>query len=290
MKRMKLISNNLRVGIRSAVREDRQRLANLLHFEYYVHRHLDWVSPLDLIDEQPFLVLEQDNQIHAALACPEDPPGASWIRLFAASGAVSYEAAWQFLWAEARDRQREGGKTHYAAIALHKWFADMLERSRFNHIQDVIFLMWEYDHRLDVKSNQSAVIRPMSAGDLLKVSEIDQAAFGLIWQNSVKSLGFALEQSHIATVAQVDNQLVGYQISTAGHMGGHLARLAVHPDYQGRGIGQFILTDLLRQFKLQQIHRVTVNTQSDNYASLNLYAKLGFRKTGEEYNVFEFQD
>jgi ribosomal protein S18 acetylase RimI-like enzyme len=287
---MKQISSNLKVGIRSAVREDRQRLANLLHFEYYVHRHLDWVSPLDLITEQPFLVLEQDNQIHAALACPEEPPGASWIRLFAASGAVSYEAAWQFLWAEVRERQREHGKTQFAAIALHKWFADMLERSRYEHIQDVIFLMWEYDHRPDsIRKNQSAVIRPMSIGDLLKVAEIDQAAFGLIWQNSVKSLGFALEQSHIATVAQIDNQLVGYQISTAGHMGGHLARLAVHPNYQGRGVGLLILKDLLQQFTLQQIYRVTVNTQSDNYASLNLYEKLGFRKTGEEYAVFDFQ-
>jgi hypothetical protein len=110
-----------------------------MHFEMYVHRHLDWLSPLDLMDDQPFLTVEQDNQVQAALACPIDPPKVAWIRLFVASGAVSYEAMWQLLWAQARRELADPSGVKVAAIALQTWFANMLERSRFAY-PDVVFL------------------------------------------------------------------------------------------------------------------------------------------------------
>jgi ribosomal protein S18 acetylase RimI-like enzyme len=34
---------------------------------------------------------------------------------------------------------------------------------------------------------------------------------------------------------------------------------------------------------------LTVNTQSDNSASLALYRKIGFRETGERYPVYQLQ-
>ncbi len=56
--------------IRSAQAEDRQNLANLIHFEEHVHRHLDWRGPLDWIGSQPYLVYEQRKQLLAALSLP----------------------------------------------------------------------------------------------------------------------------------------------------------------------------------------------------------------------------
>jgi ribosomal protein S18 acetylase RimI-like enzyme len=69
-------------------------------------------------------------------------------------------------------------------------------------------------------------------------------------------------------------------------MGGHLARLAVLPAYQGRGVGYALVNDLLRQFVFRGIFRVTVNTQADNHASLRLYENMGFQRTGESYPVY----
>jgi ribosomal protein S18 acetylase RimI-like enzyme len=87
-------------------------------------------------------------------------------------------------------------------------------------------------------------------------------------------------------VAEDETGIIGYQISTTSAMGGHLARLAVLPAYQGRRIGYALLNDLLRQFVYRGIFRVTVNTQSDNLASLKLYEKAGFERTGERYPVY----
>ena len=282
------ISSNLRINIRPVQQNDQSRLANLLHFESHVHRHLDWVSPLDLLDTQPFIVVEQDGKIEAALSCPIDPIDVAWIRLFAASGAISYEAAWQLLWKEVRKQLLNVGCKSVAAIALFKWFADLLERNGFQRVQDVIFLKWEDIKMIESVQLNTISIRPMELEDLNKVAQIDHAAFKPIWRNSIQSLNAAFEQSHIATVAVDQEGLVGYQISTAGHVGGHLARLAVLPRAQGQHIGKAILVDVLRKFQAMNIRRISVNTQEDNIKSINLYERTGFVKTGERYSVFEF--
>jgi ribosomal protein S18 acetylase RimI-like enzyme len=120
------------------------------------------------------------------------------------------------------------------------------------------------------------------------VEAIDRSAFGSLWHNSRHSLEYAFRQAAIATVADYDGALVGYQISTAMQMGGHLARLATDPQYHRQGFGYAILRDLLVQFKQRGAQRITVNTQEENLASISLYQNAGFMRTGETYPVFQY--
>jgi ribosomal protein S18 acetylase RimI-like enzyme len=99
-------------------------------------------------------------------------------------------------------------------------------------------------------------------------------------------LGFS--QAGYASLAQIGDEVVGYQISTRSSFGVHLARLAVLPGFQGRGIGFALVQALLKQARFAGLHRVTVNTQGDNQASLALYQKMGFILTGENYTVFTY--
>ena len=109
-----------------------------------------------------------------------------------------------------------------------------------------------------------------------------------LWQNPLDALGKALPQATSATVMEDAQGLVGYQISTANPFGAHLARLAVRPDAQRRGLGSLIVADLIRRLKKKNVARLTVNTQSDNHASLALYEKMGFVVTGEKFPVYCF--
>ena len=84
--------------VRTASTKDQNDLASLIHFETYVHRHLDYRPPLEYMGRTPFPIMDQDGEIVAALACPPDPPRVSWVRLFAASHNVSTERAWRTLW------------------------------------------------------------------------------------------------------------------------------------------------------------------------------------------------
>jgi ribosomal protein S18 acetylase RimI-like enzyme len=108
-------------------------------------------------------------------------------------------------------------------------------------------------------------------------------------QNSLTYLEIAFRQAAVATVAEYEGQLVGYQISTGTPIGGHLARLAVLPHLQGKGIGYALLYDLLNQFTRRGARTITVNTQKDNLASLSLYRKSGFQMTGEEYPIYQLE-
>ena len=125
--------------------------------------------------------------------------------------------------------------------------------------------------------------------DLAAIEAIDQAAFPSLWQNSLAGLTKAFHQPGISTVAVKGDSIVGYQISTAMTIYGHLARLAVEPDEQRQGIAYALVYDLLKQFEHRGFWRVTVNTQSDNRASLRLYQKFGFVRTKEEIKVYELQ-
>jgi ribosomal protein S18 acetylase RimI-like enzyme len=78
-------------------------------------------------------------------------------------------------------------------------------------------------------------------------------------------------------------------LTTTSAWGGHLARLAVDPEWQGQGVGHALVNHLLREITRQGIHRLTVNTQRTNWKSINLYRRLNFLETGDQYPVFAIQ-
>lgn len=277
-----------RSSTREATTKDLQKLANLIHFEAYIHRHLDYRPPLDWVGEQPFLVLEQNGSIAATLACPPDPPRVAWIRLFAAASRVQIGHAWEILYAQATaSLQATHQPCWLAAIPMHKWFEDLLIKSSFEYTHSITMLNWESQRLPELPDYAGHTLRPMTLDDLPEVQQVDEASFSPIWQNSLTCLELAFRQAAIATVVEIDNQLIGYQISSSTPIGGHLARLAVRPEQRGRGIGCLLLHDLLTQFIRRGAQTITVNTQKDNIASLALYRRLGFGFTGEEYPVYK---
>jgi ribosomal protein S18 acetylase RimI-like enzyme len=273
------------IDIRLAQDDDRRQLANLVHFGNRVHRHLDWRPPLDWIGYQPYLVAMQNGRIRAALVCPPGPPGAAWIRLFAVDDfEISADEAWEHLWPLAYDYLRG---TTVAAMPLQEWFRRLLLKTGFTQTGQVNMLLWNSQTALPPIRRTGYTIRPMRLSDLPAVQAIDAAAFEPIWQQSQEMLEAAFRQAAIATVAEKQDSPVGYQISTAGVGGGHLARLAIHPDAQQRGIGYALVHNLLTRFNRQGTLQVTVNTQDSNFSSLALYKKAGFHLTGESFPVFQ---
>ncbi len=274
---------------RPAVFEDRQRISNLIFFEAHVHRHLEWNEPLEWLGSPHFWVLEENGNLLAALACPLDPPGMAWVRFFAHAHKIKMEDAWSALWRIAQGAITQQGGATVAAIARQTWFNDLLISNGFHHTQDIVMLEWQR-HALPPNWLQPrADIRAMRAEDLPRVAELDAAAFPPLWHNSMQALKKALGQAQFATVMEDARGLAGYQISTGNPFGTHLARLAVRPDAQGQGRGLALVCDLIRRLDWHSGARLTVNTQSDNPASLALYRKLGFRYTGEKYPILCFE-
>lgn len=280
--------NTSQVIIRPVTKWDRLDLTNLVQSERYIHRHLDWRSPLDWIGLTPYWVAEQNRKIVAALACPPDPPEVAWIRMFAVSAALPVEKAWKYLWPAAlQELQILVPRPFAAAIPLSVWFRTQLESSGFTQIDQVIILLWSGDSLPTENHLPQIRIRRMVTEDIQAVENVDRAAFSIVWQNSRSGLQSGLTESAVSTVAENSSGIIGYQISTATSSGGHLARLAVLPQHQGQGIGFALVRDMLAQFASRGARNVTVNTQIGNLSSLALYQKAGFQRTGEEYAVYQ---
>ncbi len=272
--------------IRPATPSDQQKIADLIFFESHVHRHLDWRTPLDWLGFSPYWVIEEGRQITGALACPTDPDSIAWIRLFAYASHLSRESTWSPLWEAARRQLAEQGGATAAAITTQHWFEQTLQDDHFNIAGHIVLLQYEAGDDEPALAAVSASIRGMTPRDLAQVTAVDAAAFEPLWRNSLAALTKAYQQSSYATVAEDESGIVGYQLSTGGSFGAHLARLAVVPEAQGRGIGTALVSALIAHMRRGGGSRVTVNTQENNTSSLALYTHLGFRRTGEEYPVY----
>jgi ribosomal protein S18 acetylase RimI-like enzyme len=149
--------------------------------------------------------------------------------------------------------------------------------------------MLEWKYQPWVRKEAGGIqIRKMTEDDLPLVEEIDLDAFGVLWHNPIETLRAAFSQALFASVAETERGILGYQITTGSGQRAHLARLAVTPSAQGRGVGRFLASDLLTRLVNHGFGRLSVNTQSDNAASLALYEKLGFARTGEQYPVYVY--
>lgn len=272
--------------VRAATGADQEAISHLIFFGSHVHRHLDWRPPLDWLGQNPYWVVEEEAGISAALACPPDPASIAWIRLFAFASHLSGRSAWRLLWTEARRELAEGGGATVAAIATQRWLDPILIEDGFALAGQIVLLDWNDGLRPRARPPSGIDIRLMTAEDLPEVVEVDADAFEALWRNSLEALSRAYRQASYATVAFGPSGMIGYQLSTSSSMGTHLARLAVRPDAQRRGVGAALVGDLIEHLPASAERRITVNTQANNAASLALYNRLGFRRTGERFPVY----
>jgi len=273
--------------VRPAGPNDHQRLSNLIFFETRSHRHLDWRSPLEWLGDEYFWMLEEGQQVSAALACPEEARGIAWIRLFVHSALWSGANAWNAMWGIAREQIAKVGGAQVAAIVQHAWFQKILEAEGFESCQRIVML--ERADQPHVPHEAPGIhIRKLKDRDLSQVARLDLEAFGPLWHNTQDTLQRALMQSLTATVAENEQGVIGYQISTHSGQRAHLARLAVNRSMQGHGVARALLGDLFTFLSRNGYIKLSVNTQSDNERSLKLYQRMGFVRTGEAYPVYTF--
>jgi len=266
--------------------DEQDLVEGLLESASWQHRHLDWAHPADLLGQTPYLLALDEGLPAACLAAPPDPEGVSWLRLFAVASGYELEAVWQDLWPRAAPAAAEAGAGVVAVLCLARWLPSLLTASQFKETDSVIFLEWTA--ALPPEPQPVEGLRPIVQADLDQLAALDHRAFEPIWRHSSAALAMALRQSSYATCVTRDDRLVAYQISTGSAFGGHLARLAVDPEWQGQGLAQGVVSDVLRYFAGSRSPRVTVNTQASNQRSLRLYQGLGFEKSEQSFPVFEF--
>jgi ribosomal protein S18 acetylase RimI-like enzyme len=274
--------------IRPARKEDYSFIQNFTNSITYLHRHLDWRDTLEWLGRDPFWILEDQQEIQAVLACPPEPSEVAWVRLFAVGMHKSPSRAWNILFDRCLDSlQKLDPVPQVTTLALRDWYEDLIRRSGFKHHQDIVVYLFDTEPPPSLALPGEFHLREMVINDLPAVGVIDHMAFEPIWRLSSDDLLFAVKKSSFCTVIERGGEIVAYQMSSASSMYAHLARLAVRPDLQGQRLGYALVQHLLDHFLNKgSTWGVTLNTQSNNTASIRLYEKVGFRETGERFPVF----
>ncbi len=129
------------------------------------------------------------------------------------------------------------------------------------------------------------LIRPMLAEDVPAVLSVERMVFLSPWPKEAylhelylrpNSRYFVLQLRH---PAPTDPPLLGFVGLRVQQRQAHLSTLAVHPKWQRRGLGEWLLLTALEQAIADSCHEVVLEVRVDNEAAQALYAKYGFRVT-----------
>jgi ribosomal-protein-alanine N-acetyltransferase len=67
----------------------------------------------------------------------------------------------------------------------------------------------------------------------------------------------------------------------------HITILAIDPDYQGKGLGEALLFQLLVSAWKRKLERATLEVKVSNQRAINLYQKFGFKEAGHRKGYYQ---
>ena len=183
--------------------------------------------------------------------------------------------------------QTEPYAVQYLCYGAEHWLSKALTEAGFSQIEAVQF------YQLDRLRSRLPTLPPIPApltftplypAQLDDLALVDAATFDPLWHFGRRDLFELLMRGRIQ-VAWWEGEMVGYSAVCANSPSeGQLARLAVHPNYQGRGIGRALLSDAIR-YAAGEFSVLVLNTQTNNNRSQSLYRGLGFRPIGMSLSV-----
>jgi ribosomal-protein-alanine N-acetyltransferase len=277
------------IDVRPAFLSDRSAINALTENNQRVHFNLDWWTFDNwLYPDRPSdaIWLAQDGrQLVGLLLAPFDNSPTIWLRSIAIANGYAADPIFTALLARVRTHLPALAINQLTALAHPQWLADLLPRVNFEPLTEVMTLR-KSDRALPNRARlATAFIRTARLDDVPAITANDRAAFVPVWWHSSTLIAHILHTVSHFVVAELDGQIVGHAFSDIYGGQGHLIRLVVHPDYQGRGIGEQLLLESLDYQMRLDAYPFTLNTQIDNLPSQSLYRRYGYRTIGRPVHV-----
>jgi ribosomal protein S18 acetylase RimI-like enzyme len=120
---------------------------------------------------------------------------------------------------------------------------------------------------------------------------IDAAAFTVFWrfdENGMKEALQATGNSDTLVIRDAEGGAAGFAIVGYGTAVAYLQRVAVHPKWQGQGMGRSLLRAAARRARKNGAKIMLLNTQYDNNPAIRLYEDEGFSVLPEPLSLLRF--
>ncbi len=280
-------SDTQAVSVIQYQRRDRSAVRDLFQQPHHLHSQLDWYEA-DLWLEQSSArawTIWQGQRLAGVVGMSETLSGAVWLRLALFRLGTDVTSLLRHTWGIITPVLRASDATQVVVLIGDDWWLLHFAALGFTAFDEVVTLRRASMNLPEIQQSPIQV-RGLTSPDMPTVMEIDREAFVSPWQMPPSDVRQAERMSASAMVAVLDGRLVGFQFSTFYFDGAHLARLAVHPDAQGRGVGHALMTDLILRMARRSVYIITVNTQLTNTSSQRLYQRFRFARTGYDLPVW----
>ena len=157
----------------------------------------------------------------------------------------------------------------------------LAEKVRYYKLENLPRLRWADPP----PGSECIVVEKATPADLRTIAMLDAVTFEPLWHISSRDLNDLMVRGPML-VAATGPFIVGYVSVLLEQDIATIARLAVHPQWQGRGIGRQLLVAGLRAAQSFRCTVAMLNTQATNVRSQQLYRSMNFRLTGRHFSVF----
>jgi len=129
------------------------------------------------------------------------------------------------------------------------------------------------------------MLRRCEKKDLDQVLKIERVCFKHPYDYST-FLNFLVKEPHGFYVAEENDRIIGYVISSLKYGKGVIISIAVLPEFRRRGIGSKLMKESLN-FLSKSVDYVELQVKVSNTEAISFYRKLGFKETGLIPNYYQ---
>ncbi len=283
---MSLAGEQLNPNIFSGDGCDQAELLAFVNSPVLSYEHLDWFPSKSRLSEESTFCLYSPEQLEATLSAAPETPDFAWLRFFFTRRDGNHNSNFNLLLDYALTWLKSQGVPRLFSLTTSEWFENLLIATGFEVQNRLISLVTDQLSGTAPQPLPGMIIRPIRMSDLTEICNLDQLCFSPPWQLNRSGLEKCYSLGEYVSLAAIDGKPIAYQVTTRFLDNLHLARLAVHPHFRGRGIAKALLFDLAEHFEDGSIESISVNTQIDNLSSLGLYTSLGFKQEGSLLPVY----
>jgi ribosomal protein S18 acetylase RimI-like enzyme len=173
--------------------------------------------------------------------------------------------------------RRNVHQLHYSGNDIERdWLQKLLLKWGFVPYS-YLYAYDKYDYKIPASGNQQVTLRPVQiATDMSALLNLERLCFEDLWCYDATAFTDIAATHPYFVVAELQQQVIGYQFNALEGDSGYLVRIAVHPHYNSQGIGTRLMAEAVRFFAQEKVTRIMLNTQEENLHAHGLYEWFGF--------------
>jgi len=134
------------------------------------------------------------------------------------------------------------------------------------------------------------VIQEMNIFELKEVMRIEEESFVKKWSMNDFLYELIVNEKAKYFVYKMNNKIIAYIGEWYLEDEIHIANLAVDSNYREKGIATKLIKETMERANFLNINMISLEVRLSNINAINLYEKIGFKKTDILENYYEIED